>query len=253
MFDLKGKSAVVTGGGSGIGEAIAARFKASGAKVLVVDIVDQSSKVTATGHAYFKADVGDPEQVCAMLDRAIDLHGTLDIVVNNAGIAVTGGIMSTGTVDSERLWRVNTMGVLYGIREAARRMQSGGSIINTASIAGVIGMPDLVEYSMGKAAIIQATKVAALELGCKNIRVNAMCPGVIMTPLGEATDAPIAKVAALVTALGRSGKPTDVAALAHFLASDDASYITGQAICVDGGWNIGTTIQEMQAGLAAAQ
>lgn len=251
MFDLTGKSAVVTGGASGIGEAIAARFKAAGAKVLVVDIVDQSIAVAGAGHAYFKADVSDPEQVCAMLDRAIELHVALDIVVNNAGIAMTGGIMSTGTADSERLWRVNTMGVLHGIREAARRMQSGGSIINTASLAGVIGMPDLFEYSMGKAAIIQATKTAALELGSKNIRVNAMCPGIIATPLGESADAPIAKVAALVTALGRRGEPTDVAALAHFLASDDANYVSGQAICVDGGWSSGTTVQEMQAGLIA--
>jgi NAD(P)-dependent dehydrogenase (short-subunit alcohol dehydrogenase family) len=253
MFDLTGKSAVVTGGASGIGEAIAARFKAAGAKVLVADIIDDASAVIAAGHAYYKADVSDPKQVAAMFDKAIELHGSLDIVVNNAGIAVTGGIMTTGTPEADRLWQVNTMGVVHGIREAAKRMPNGGSIINTASLAGWIGMPELVDYSMGKAAIIQATKTSAIDLGLQNIRVNAMCPGIIVTPLGEAAGAPISKVAAMVTVLGRSGNPSDVAVLAHFLASDDASYITGQAIAVDGGWNIGTTAQVMAAGVAAAK
>jgi NAD(P)-dependent dehydrogenase (short-subunit alcohol dehydrogenase family) len=172
-----------------------------------------------------------------MFDKAIELHGSLDIVVNNAGIAVTGGIMTTGTPEADRLWQ----------------MPNGGSIINTASMAGWIGMPELVDYSMGKAAIIQATKTSAIDLGLQNIRVNAMCPGIIVTPLGEAAGAPISKVAAMVTVLGRSGNPSDVAVLAHFLASDDASYITGQAIAVDGGWNIGTTAQVMAAGVAAAK
>jgi NAD(P)-dependent dehydrogenase (short-subunit alcohol dehydrogenase family) len=236
MFDLTGKSAVVTGGASGI-----------------ADIIDDASAVIAAGHVYYKADVSDPKQVAAMFDKAIELHGSLDIVVNNAGIAVTGGIMTTGTPEADRLWQVNTMGVVHGIREAAKRMPNGGSIINTASLAGWIGMPELVDYSMGKAAIIQATKTSAIDLGLQNIRVNAMCPGIIVTPLGEAAGAPISKVAAMVTVLGRSGNPSDVAVLAHFLASDDASYITGQAIAVDGGWNIGTTAQVMAAGVAAAK
>lgn len=251
MFDLTGKGAVVTGGASGIGEAIAKRLAAAGARVLVADVTDASEAVAAWGGHFIRADVSNPAEIEAMLDRAIALFGALDILVNNAGIAVSGAIEDTGNDMTARLHGINTMGVLYGMREAAKRMQSGSVIINTASVAGVKGIPGLVEYSMGKAAIVQATKVAALDLGLRNIRVNAICPGIIVTPLLLGSDAPLARVAGTVVPLARAGSPEDVAALAHFLASDDAAYITGQAICTDGGWTAGDTVQTMGAALAA--
>ena len=250
MFSLSGRNAVVTGAASGIGAAIARRFYAAGARVLAADIAP-AGPVDWPGD-YRRTDVTDAAQVAALLDDAITRYGSLDILVNNAGIAVTGDIANIGSDAAERMFRINTMGVLYGMREAATRMGSGGAIVNLASIAATVGIPGLVEYSMGKAAVLQATKVAALDLGARNIRVNAICPGVIVTPLSVNADAPLVALAPHISALGRAGEPEEVAALAHFLASSDASYITGQAMFVDGGWNIGLTMQEIVAGLGAA-
>jgi NAD(P)-dependent dehydrogenase (short-subunit alcohol dehydrogenase family) len=230
MFGLAGKTAVVTGGGSGIGEAIARRFKAAGANVVVGDLNDSTEGSAKWGGHFRRTDVTRDADIAALLDDAIARFGALDILVNNAGIALTGDIEHVGSEAAERMYR-----------------------INTASIAGEVGIPGLVEYSMGKAAIIQATKVAALDLGARNIRVNAICPGVIVTPLSVNADAPLVALAPHVTALERAGVPSEVAALAHFLASDDASYITGQAIFVDGGWNIGMTVPTVMAGVAAAR
>lgn len=252
MFELTGKTAVVTGGGSGIGEAIARRFKAAGANVLVGDLSDSTEGTAGWGGHFQRADVTRNADIAALLDDAIARFGALDILVNNAGIALTGDIEHVGSEAAERMYRINTVAMVVGMREGARRMKGGGAIINTASIAGEVGIPGLVEYSMGKAAIIQATKVAALDLGARNIRVNAICPGVIVTPLSVNADAPLVALAPHITALERAGVPSEVAALAHFLASDDASYITGQAIFVDGGWNIGMTVPTVMAGVAAA-
>ena len=253
MFGLAGKTAVVTGGGSGIGEAIARRFKAAGANVVVGDLNDSTEGSAKWGGHFRRTDVTRDADIAALLDDAIARFGALDILVNNAGIALTGDIEHVGSEAAERMYRINTVAMVVGMREGARRMKGGGAIINTASIAGEVGIPGLVEYSMGKAAIIQATKVAALDLGARNIRVNAICPGVIVTPLSVNADAPLVALAPHVTALERAGVPSEVAALAHFLASDDASYITGQAIFVDGGWNIGMTVPTVMAGVAAAR
>lgn len=253
MFNLQGKGAVVTGGASGIGEAIAQRLARAGARVFVADLEDSECGTASWGGSFRKTDVTQAGAIAALLDEIVKRFGSLDILVNNAGIAITGDIENTGSDEAERMLRLNTLAVVAGMREGAARMRSGGSIINTASIAGQVGIPGLVEYSMGKAAVIQATKVAALDLGARNIRVNAICPGVIVTPLSINADAPLVALAPHITALERAGKPEEVAALAHFLASDDASYITGQAIFVDGGWNIGMTVPTVMGGLATTQ
>ncbi len=250
MFDLTGKAAVVTGGASGIGEAIARRFRAAGAEVLIADIADAPD---GWDGAWRRTDVTEEAEIIALLNEAVARFGKLDILVNNAGIAVTGDIENVGSEAADRMGRINTTAMLIGMREAAQRMGPGGSIINTASIAGGIGIPGLVEYSMGKAAVIAATKAAALDLGARNIRVNAICPGAIETPLSQNAPLPLLAVAPHITALGRAGRPEEIAALAHFLASDDASYVTGQAIYADGGWNVGTTMQTLLAGIEKAQ
>lgn len=251
MFSLEGKVAVVTGGGSGIGEAIAQRLKRAGANVLVADWSDVGEKVKSWGCSYRKTDVSDEHQVAAMLDQAIEEYGKLDILVSNAGIANVHPMEEADLARATRYYQVNALGVLAGIREAAKRMGPGGSIINTASLSGVRATPGWGEYAMSKAAVVSATQTAAIELGPKGIRVNCVCPGGVRTPLavevnGEALD----KAMAVLAPLGRIGEPEDIAAMVHFLATDDAGYVTGQAYLVDGGWSLGTTLATIGLALA---
>lgn len=247
MFKLEGKTAVVTGGGSGMGEEIAKRLRAAGAKVLIADITDVTDKAKAWGCDFRKTDIGEQAEVEAMLDAVMREHGHLDILVNNAGLAMHRKLEDLEFVKAERLFRVNVFGVLYGMAGAAKRMQAGGSIINIASESGIRGMPGLVEYGATKGAVVAATYSAALELGPRKIRVNAICPGAIRTPMSAAQASRLGNSAPMVSALERHGRPDEIAAVAHFLASDDASYVTGQAIAVDGGWNAGTTVKTIDA------
>ena len=252
MFDLTGKVAVVTGAASGIGAAIAQRLHRAGAYVLVADITDAAADARAWGWDFRRTDVSDPAEVAAMLDHAIAAGGKLDILVNNAAIADVHPIAEADIARAERYYKVNTMSVLAGIREAARRMKPGGTIISTASLSGIRATPGWGEYAMSKAAIIAATQSAALELGPSGIRVNAVCPGGVRTPLsvainGDALD----KAMKVLAPLGRIGEPEDIAAMVHFLASDDAAYVTGQAMLVDGGWSLGTTLATVGLALGA--
>jgi NAD(P)-dependent dehydrogenase (short-subunit alcohol dehydrogenase family) len=252
LFDLSGKVAVVTGGASGIGAATARRLRRAGAAVLIADLADAEADARAWGCDFRRTDVSDEAEIAAMLDRAVALHGRLDVLVNNAAIANVHAMAEADLERADRYFRVNTLSVLAGIREAATRMQAGGSIINTASLSGIRGTPGWGEYAMSKAAIVAATQTAALEFGTRGIRVNCVCPGGVRTPLavavnGEALD----KAMRVLSPLGRIGEPEEIAAMFHFLASDDASYITGQAYLVDGGWSIGTTPATIDLALAA--
>ncbi len=253
MFDLTGKRAIVTGAGSGIGAAIARRFKAAGAHVLAADIVDAEANVHEWGGIFRRTDVSQPEEVAALCQHAVDSFGGIDIMVNNAGIAQGSLLADSDPARSERFWRVHILGVQSGIKEAAARMKPGSAIVNISSITAVRGFVSWGEYAATKAGIISLTQTAAVEYGPAGIRVNCIAPGIIDTPLAmnEAPDM-VARNAAVFTLLGRIGTVEELAAAVHFVASDDASYITGQTLLVDGGWSTGTSIKGIELALASS-
>jgi 3alpha(or 20beta)-hydroxysteroid dehydrogenase len=254
MFNLSDKVAVVTGGASGIGRAAAERFAAAGATVVVADVSDASSFIEAIGGVYVRTDISREADVKALMTRAAELRGRIDICVNNAGITVAETpIADTDADEIRRAVAVNTLGAFYGLKHAPAHMRDGGSIINTASLAAVVGFPTYAAYAASKAAIVSLTRTAAIELGPQRIRVNAICPSSVDTPMlaaqpsGE-TEAAISRQAA---PLGTTIAPEQVAALMHFLAADDCAVITGQAINIDGGLTAGISTG-MIDGLAAA-
>lgn len=256
MFSLQGKVAVITGGASGIGKATALRFSKAGARVVVADIQDGSDVAREAKGIFVRTDVGQEEQVKALLERAVAEFGRLDVVVNNAGIGEGGQIQEITEEQFDRILRVNTKGVLWGLKHAAALISDGGSIINTASYAGVAAFPSYGSYSASKAAVIALTRTAALELAPRRVRVNAVCPGTIDTPINEGPMAEVEMALAThVHPLRRIGLPEEVAALFHFLASDESSFITGLAIPIDGGLSagIGLGIIEPMLGLIAGQ
>ncbi|MFD2580219.1 SDR family NAD(P)-dependent oxidoreductase [Novosphingobium colocasiae] len=244
MFDLTGKSIVVTGAASGIGAGTAQRLRRAGANVLIGDLADGAAQAAEWGCAFQRTDVSDPAQMTGLLDKAVELHGGLDVLVNNAAAAGVHNMAEADEARAERYFRINAMSVLVGMREAVKRMKPGGAIVNIASLSGARGTPGWGEYGMSKAAIISATQTAALEFGPLGIRVNAISPGGIATPLSISINGDaLTRALEVLTPAGREGQPDDIAAAVHFLASSDASYITGQNLFVDGGWSIGTTVQ----------
>lgn len=247
MFDLTGKTAIVTGGASGIGAATARRLRKAGAQVWIADV----SQANEEGCHYRRVDVSRAADIIKLCDEVMDSAGHLDIYVNNAAISSGHLLADADPERSERFWRVNQMGVQTGIKEAAARMTAGGSIINFSSITAVRGFAQWGEYAATKGAIIALTQTAAVEYGPRGIRVNCIAPGIIDTPMAmsEAPDM-VRKNAAVFALLGRIGQPEELAAVVHFLASDDASYITGQILSVDGGWSTGTSIRGIELALA---
>ncbi len=244
LFSLAGKVAVITGGGSGIGLATARRFVAAGARVTIANRSDSTTLAKEMGATYVRTDVSVESQVEALLKGAADREGGLDIVVNNAGFGQVGPDVTSLTRESlQQHLDPNLFGVLYGMKHGAPLMKNGGSIVNVSSIAGVMGMPTYGAYVASKWAVIGLTKSAALELGPRKIRVNCVCPGTIDTPINQQAGAEAElKVVSTIAPLGRIGTPDEAAAVIHFLAADDASYVTGTAIEVDGGWVAGPSI-----------
>ncbi len=243
MFSLTGKVAVVTGGASGIGEATARRFARAGAQVVIGDLSDASSLANEIGGLAVRVDVSREAEVEKLLESAVREFGRLNVVVNNAGVGGGNFLAELTEQDLDNNLNVNLKGVVWGIKHAAARIADGGSIMNTASLAGLIGTPSYGAYVASKAAIIGVTKTAALELAPRGIRVNCVCPGTIDTPMSR-TDAGSVEylLANVLHPLGRMGRAEEVAALFHFLASDESAFISGQAIAIDGGMSAGPSL-----------
>ncbi|MFI6028352.1 glucose 1-dehydrogenase [Amycolatopsis magusensis] len=241
---LEGKVALITGAARGQGAAAARRFVAEGARVVAADIVDELGEKLADelGDAcvYQHLDVTDEAAWPVATARAAEAFGKLDVVVNNAGVLFFSALEQTKLADYERVIRVNQIGTFLGMRAAVGPLTEagGGSIVNVSSVEGLAGMPYLTAYTASKFAIRGMTKVAALELGDRGIRVNSVHPGAVDTQM--VTDAlggapvDLAFVGKKV-ALGRVGSADEIAALVAFLASDDSSYCTGSEFVADGG------------------
>jgi meso-butanediol dehydrogenase/(S,S)-butanediol dehydrogenase/diacetyl reductase len=257
MGKLDGRACMVTGGGRGIGRGIARRLASEGASVCIADLDEDGARAVADeiGSAGDRAiavrcDVSDRASVRAAVDATASEFGGFDVLFNNAGISQTKRFMEIEEGEFERIMRVNGLGVLIGIQEGAKRMQSqgtGGKIVNTASIAGREGFPLFGHYSASKFAVVALTQAAARALAGDRITVNAFSPGVVETELWDQLDREFMELGETERPgqsleefgagilLGRLSTPDDIAGLAVFLASADSDYITGQAITVDGG------------------
>jgi NAD(P)-dependent dehydrogenase (short-subunit alcohol dehydrogenase family) len=246
---LEGRVAVVTGGASGMGRATVQRFLAEGAAVLVADYNADSGEATVAAARdagfgervrFVRTDVADEDQVAAMIDAAVDAFGRLDVVFNNAGVGgAIGPLVETSEADFDYTMAVLCKGVFFGMKHAARRLRArgeGGSIINTASVAALSGDAGPLVYSAAKAAVVSMTRSAAVELAPERIRVNAICPGLIATPLpGDGDTERAARRFAGGQPWPETGTGAHVAGAALFLASEDSGFVTGEALVVDGG------------------
>lgn len=243
---LANKIAVVTGGGSGIGAASAMRFAEEGASVLVADLrghkAQQIASVINEGGGValsIQTDVSQSEQVQAMIERCIEQFGRIDVLFNNAGTVRPGTAVDLDIADWDFVMAVNVRSVFLGAKYAIPHMlsQGSGSIINTASIAGLHGDGGAVVYAASKAAVINLTRALSTDHAAQGIRVNAICPGTIETePVRRMMTAPGALETYLkASAIGRLGRPEEIANAALWLASDQSSFVTGEALVVDGG------------------
>lgn len=239
MTNIAGKRAIVTGAAQGIGAAIARRFVNEGAVVILADIDGDAAAMVASelGQEAIGADVSKRQDIDRLFDLAQERWGSLDILVNNAGIIHTAELDELTEEAFDRVMAVNVKAAFLGIQRAARMMGHGGSIINMSSVNAELAIPNQIAYATSKGAVKQLTNVVALALAARGIRVNAIGPGTIWTEMAlDIMSDDIMKRRILSrTPMGRLGLVEEIANVAVFLASDQASYITGQTIYADGG------------------
>jgi 2-keto-3-deoxy-L-fuconate dehydrogenase len=251
VFDLSGKVAVVTGAGSGIGQAIATLFARQGARTIVLDLNDSADAtvetIRAAGGDGFarRCDVASPDAVSIAFDEIHATFGRVDILVNNAGISHVGTIEQTTIEDLDRLYAVNVRGVFLCSRAAVAIMlaHGGGVIVNMASIASLVGVADRFAYSMTKGAVLTMTMSVAIDYVKRGIRCNCICPARVRTPFVDGylranypgREDEMRRTLEAYQPIGRMGTPEEVAALALYLCSDEAAFVTGQAFPIDGG------------------
>lgn len=244
MGRLAGKVAIITGAGSGIGWAAAKRFAEEGARVVCADISGQESEIAdLLGEVAVpvRVDVTAAADVRRMIAAATDSFGQVDILLNNAGFG--GPHAALADIDEatfDTILAINLKGVFLGMKYAIPAMldAGGGAVVNTASASGLVGWKGLSCYAAAKAAVVQMTKSAALDYAKTNVRINALCPGMTYTGLaGAKPDDDVPPGGYLPTPMARWGEPAELAAAALFLASDEASFVTGAALAVDGGYS----------------
>ncbi|MFD8817406.1 SDR family NAD(P)-dependent oxidoreductase [Streptomyces sp. NPDC059627] len=255
MGKLDGRVVIVTGAARGQGEQEARLFVAEGARVVVADVLDDQGEALAKeiGAAYVHLDVGVEAEWQAAVAAAKKAYGRLDGLVNNAGILRFNALVDTPLDEFMQVVQVNQVGCFLGMKTVAPELDDGGTIVNTASYTALTGMAAVGTYAATKHAVLGLTRVAALELADRRIRVNAICPGAIDTAMSnparlDPTADPAEMSRALdelyrkLVPLGRIGRAEEVAKLALFLTSDDSSYITGQPFVIDGGWLAGVSV-----------
>ncbi len=241
MHGLRDKRILITGGAGGIGTATAARFLEEGSRVIVLDRDEEALQRLRSHlgglHGTLCADVSDPDDVERAFQELDDRVGGLDVLINNAGVSIRHGFLDISPQEWRQVMEVNLNGVFFVAQQAAQRMLAGdgGVILNMGSTNGLMGYPYYADYNASKAGVIELTRSMALELA-PMVRVNAVCPGWILTPMQQAEYTPeMRRLFAAKIPLQRLGRPEDVAALFAFLASDDATFITGQYFVIDGG------------------
>jgi NAD(P)-dependent dehydrogenase (short-subunit alcohol dehydrogenase family) len=245
MRGLIHKRVLITGGASGIGAATAARFLEEGARVAVLDrdaAAGEAIRQQLPGlEAVLPADVSDPAEVARAFEALDRLWQGLDVLINNAGISLRHRFLDITPEEWQQVVAVDLHGVFYVAQQAARRMLAGGGgvIVNMASTNGQVGHPFYADYNAAKAGVIELTRTMALELA-PSVRVMAVCPGYVLTPMQEAEYTPeMLEAVNRKIPLGRHARPQEIAALFAFLASEEAPYLTGQAVAIDGGETAG--------------
>lgn len=254
MFSLSGLNCLITGGTSGIGYAIALRFAQCGAHVAVLGRRASEPFAARAGlKLCIATDCSNEESLRSAFAQAREALGPLDVIVNNAGRLDGGQFLEAAeTAQLRQVFELNAYGVFYGLKYGPALCRDGASIINTASVSGFIGVPGNGPYNASKAAVISLTQVAALELAPRNIRVNAVCPGTVITEMVPADSAEVPLISTLCP-MGRPAQTEDIVGAYHFLAARESAYMTGQALVVDGGVTAGISLGTLTAISKAAQ